>query len=174
MLVPPPTLSSVSQDSSPSMDAGRACQGHLVKLHPLNTSMSIPPFYGKRVRARKLVLCDSLYRNGKAVCPMQSVPAEATLCGKRRELYYAHLDATKCQQSGCFGLGIEIMLKEGPLMECRGKLHARLISQSVSPADSLIQRSSSKASDRSTGASSVPPEKPKLADRFRLRLQLHR
>ena len=88
---------------------------------------------------------------------MHSVPEEALLCGNHRELYYAHRDATKCQHNGCYGLGIELTLKDWPVMECRDRLKSRVISQNVTPADSLSQGASSEMSARSTcGESSGP------------------
>ena len=152
--LPRSSVSSMPLDSKPSSDGGHVCQSHLAKLNPLSVSMSISPRHGKRVRACKLVLCDILFQHGQSVCPVQSAPVEAMLRGKRRELYYAHRDESKCRHQGCYGLGIPIVLQEGPIVECGDHSQARFLMRSVSPADSLSRRSSSKVSARSAGASS--------------------
>ena len=114
------------------------------------------PRQGKRIELRQMLLRDTLFQIGVDVMPAQSAPVETCLRGKHRELYYAHRDALKCQSRDCFGMGIDLALKDGPVFQCRDHLQARLLSQSVAPSDSLSRRSSSRTSVRSMcGGSSL-------------------
>ena len=150
--LPPDTCvdSIIKSDSKVDAVANvRARQAHLVKLYPHFAQLADHPFTGKRIKICKLLLCDSLFQNGQAASPINSAPVDSWICGKHRELYYAHRDALKCQDKERYGLGIKLVIKGGPVMECRAHLQARLFNLNTSPSDTLSQRSSSRTSNRS-------------------------
>ena len=155
---------SIPNDTQLSVPEGdRACQAQLVRLHPLNASMCDHPCQGKRIKLCQMLFFDALLQNGVAALPVQSIPVETCRCGKHRELYYAHRDALEFQIRECFGMGIGLALKDGPVLQCRDDLQARLLPQSVANPESLGQRSSSMTSVRSMCGDS-PLTAPKTDD----------
>ena len=107
--------------------------GSFGEIAPHIAPLAGHPCAGKRIRVCKLSLCDSLFQNGQAVAPINSVPVKSWMRGKHRELYYAHRDSLKCQNDDCRGLGIKLIIKGGHVMEFREHLQAMLFTLNTFP-----------------------------------------
>ena len=135
--VPSPSLDSLpdgelgsrtSMFSTP--DTTRACQAHKITLHNSGNRLTDVVCAGKRVKEIRLLSSDRFLGQTAS----NDAPEKfAFMCGKHRELYIAHRDASKCQKDDCWETGIVLQIDSKKVLECPVHLQLRLNeAQSVS------------------------------------------
>ena len=150
-----------SLSSIPSAST-RVCQAHLVKLYPHFESVVDSPRNGKRIRQVRILGCDKLSQGGVAVKASDANGVSVILRGRHREMYMVHRDYNKCTRRECYELGIEMIIDNINLKECRDHLQKRLLTWNPTVMGPLGTRASAVAAHRQ--ATVGRPDTPAHAD----------
>ena len=141
-------VSSVDSAASDPPTTIRACQAHVLKLHPHRVALADQLCRGKRLRLIRLIACDLAGHDKEHAQPSDVNCAMAVLCGKHRESYLVHRDFFKCGRRDFYELGVDLIIDSVNVRECRGRLQKRLLTGNPTALGPLSQRSSNIADNR--------------------------